>query len=228
MKYLLKIITVFFLAIPCVFAQNAAQQAQQAVIRELAGTVELKEAGSAKWEPAKVGSILKGDTVISTGFRSIAVIAVGNSIITVKPLTRLSITELSRVQNTENVELNLTTGRIHAQVKPPAGGKTDFTVRSSSATASVRGTIFEFDTLNLRVTEGTVNFTGASGVPVVIDAGRASFASDSSGRAAPPEETASTELAPPLPTATEQALPPVVTQPTTTGKVVDLSVTVAF
>jgi len=225
LKNIPKVLLIFFLVVPYVTAQKTTQQA---TIRELVGTVEYKTNNNAAWEKAKAGIILNGDTIISTGFKSIAVLAVGNSLVTVKPLTRLSITELSRVQDAETVELNLTAGRIHAEVQPPAGGKTDFTVHSSSATASVRGTVFDFDTLNLMVAEGTVNFTGASGVPVVIDAGRASFVNESSGRAAPPEETAAVDLAPPLPTTTTDVLPPVFTQPAAAGKTVDLSIIVKF
>jgi len=224
LKYFLIILAIFLFAVPCVSAQESVREA---VIRELAGTVELKEPGSDTWIPATVGHVLKGDTIISTGFRSIAVIAVGNSLITVRPLTRLSITELSRIQDTENIKLNLNTGRIRAEVKPPPGGKTDFSVRSSSATASVRGTVFEFDTLNLSVREGTVDFTGASsGVPVVIDAGRESFTSDSTGRAVPLEDIAGMELSPPLPIASEPSRPPEKFQKT--GNTVELTVTAGF
>jgi len=225
LKNFLKVFVIFFFSVPCVFAQEAVRQA---VIQELVGTVEVKDSGSAAWEPAAVGRTVKQDTVISTGFRSIAVIAVGNTLVTVRPLSRLNLTELSHIQNTENIELNLTTGRIHAEVKPPPGGKTDFTVRSAAASASVRGTVFEFDTLNLTVVEGTVNFTGAVGVPVLVDAGRASFAGDSSGRAAPPEETSGTELQPQLPIATEVIPPPNQPKPVATGRGVELSVTATF
>ncbi|MDR0586323.1 MAG: FecR family protein, partial [Treponema sp.] len=157
-------------------AEISAQEPRtaEAFIRDLAGTVEVKVPQAAGWTPAYRGQALTGDTLISTGFKSTAVITVGNSVLTVRPLTRLSITELSRIQDNEKIELKLQTGRIRADVKPIQGGRTDFTVRGSAATASVRGTIFEFDTLNLSVSEGAVEFSGASGIPVFVDSGETS------------------------------------------------------
>ncbi|MDR2048809.1 MAG: FecR family protein [Treponema sp.] len=180
-----------------------AQETQTALIRDLAGTVEVKAPRAAGWTAAYKGQTLTADTVISTGFKSTAVIAIGNSILTVRPLTRLSITELSRIQDNEKVELRLQTGRVRADVKPLQGGRTDFTVRSSAATASVRGTTFEFDTLNLSVSEGTVEFRGASGAPVLVDAGRISAAA-ADGAVSPPAEIFA--LQPELPPGTD-ALP---------------------
>ncbi|MDR1505590.1 MAG: FecR family protein [Treponema sp.] len=146
-----------------------------ATIRDLAGTVEVRGPQAQNWAAAYRGQTLTSETQISTGFKSTAVIALGNSLLTVRPLTRLSIAELSRIQDNEKIELRLQAGRVRADVKPVQGGRTDFTVRSSSATASVRGTVFEFDTLNLHVTEGTVEFSPAS------DSARSSDAASGAG-----------------------------------------------
>ena len=156
--------------------------AQQAVVRNLAGTVEIKRAGSETWENAQAGQTLGGETVISTGFRSTAVISFGNSVLTVKPLTRLSITELARLQDAEKVELNLQTGRVRAEITPSEAGRNEFVVRSTNATSSVRGTVFEFDTVNLLVLEGTVEFEGSSGPPFLIDAIGSTFVDERNGR----------------------------------------------
>ena len=171
--------------------------AQQGVIRDLAGTVEIKRASSTKWESARKGQTMENSTMISTGFRSTALIALGNSILTVRPLTRLTLVELSRMQDDEKVELRLQTGRVRAEVKKAEEGRIDFTVRSSAATASVRGTVFELDTHNLRVIEGTVAFSGPSGGAALIDAGHSSYIDERSF--SPPEEFASAKLRPSLP-----------------------------
>ncbi|MDR2471921.1 MAG: FecR family protein [Treponema sp.] len=180
---------------------------QQAVIRELAGTVEIKRPGAAQWETARKGLVLESSAMISTGFRSTALVALGNSLLTVRPLTRLTLVEIARMKNEEKVELRLQTGRVRAEVPRAEAGKTDFTVRSSAATASVRGTVFEFDAYNLRVIEGTVAFSGASGGPVLVDPGRTSYTDEQSLRPPPPEETALEELRPPLPPGAAEALP---------------------
>ena len=184
----------FLIVIPGIFCQ-------QAFISNLTGTVELKQPGSAVWEIARQGQALAGDTVISTGFKSSALVTLGSSSLTVMPLTRLSLSEILIMQDSEKVDLNLRAGRVRAQVNPPKGGMASFTVHSPVATASVRGTVFEFDTLNLSVSEGSVEFKGISGIPVMIDSGRSGFSDESTGRAASPEETVLAELKPPLPIA---------------------------
>jgi hypothetical protein len=92
-------------------------------------------------------------------------------------------------------------------------------VRSPTATASVRGTVFEFDTVNLRVAEGTVSFSGADRTAVYVAAGQSSSPDPVSGRAAAPVETAAA-LTPPPPAGAEDsaapastAIPPVIVPP---------------
>jgi len=189
----------FFFAVPLLFSQTP-----QAVIQNFVGTVEVRQPGSQAWQPAVIGQTLSADTVISTGFRSTARISLGGSVVTVQPLTRLSLAELARNQNDERIEVTLTTGRVRAEVRPAAGAsRTEFTIRGPSATASVRGTVFEFDTVNLSVTEGTVAFSGTTQIPVLIDAGGVSFADMVTGRTASQQDTFMAELRPSLPIASE-------------------------
>ena len=199
-KILVITVIISILMIHNVYAQTGSRTAQ---IRELSGTVEIRKAGSETWQPASRGQNISSDTTISTGFKSSALIAMGDSLLTVRPLTRLTLTELSMIQDTESIQLNLQTGRVRADVKAPAGAKAQFTVQSPSATASVRGTVFEFDTLNLWVSEGTVEFSGASNVPVLVDAGRFSYSDERSGRAINPETAIIAEMKPELPFASD-------------------------
>jgi hypothetical protein len=200
-----------------------------AVVRELTGTVEIKVPGGTGWEPARQGQGMSGDTLISTGFKSFAVIELGNSTLMVHPLTRLSITELFLEGKNDKVRLELRAGRIRAEVKPPAGGGLSFSVRSPIATASVRGTVFELDTVNVSVSEGTVEFAGASGAPVLVDSGGATYVEGATGRPVSPAETAAAELRPASPAGTEAALPAAVSgaAPETAGES-PLDVSVSF
>jgi hypothetical protein len=193
--------TVMLLLAPLVFLSLPVVSAQEdrAIVRELYGTVELQAPGSTVWVPAKAGDVLSPKTVISTGFKSMAVIGLGNSILTVRPLTRLTLEELSQSWGQEQVRLNLRTGRVRAEVTSPLGGQTRFEVISPMVTASVRGTVFEFDTLNLEVNEGTVQFTGADQSIVLVDAGGASMADPVTGRPADPVILGRAELSPALP-----------------------------
>ena len=153
----------------CSFAQSPV-----AVLKRVVGTVEIRAPGKA-WTAAKAGAALTKDTAISTGFKSVAVVALGDSVLTIKPLTRLTLEEIARQEGSEQVKLYLLAGRVRAEVKPPSGGKTDFSVRSPTATASVRGTVFSFDGWNLDVSEGGVVFASPDGRQFTVPAGSYSF-----------------------------------------------------
>jgi hypothetical protein len=62
----------------------------------------------------------------------------------------------------------------------------NFTIRSPIATASVRGTVFDFDTVNLNVQEGLVNFSAPSGPAQPVNAGRGSSINEINHTASPP------------------------------------------
>ena len=160
------------------FAVNAfAQQAGSQLvgeITELIGTVELKPAGQTGFIPAKAGDTVAPDTIVSTWFKSTALIRVGSTVLAVRPLTRLSFSEISSSTNVETINVNLHAGRVRADVKPPSGTRGAITIQSPMATASVRGTSFEFDTQNLTVLEGTVAFRGREGGIMLINAGQTS------------------------------------------------------
>jgi hypothetical protein len=178
---------------PCLHAQETA------FFREINGTVEIKTPGSAEWVKAAAGDGIEKNTIISTGFKSTAALVVGDSVITVRPVTRLSLEEIIRNQDSEQVNLYLHTGRVRAEVSPPSGRKTDFTVRSPVATASVRGTSFEFDTENLRVDEGRVQYSLANRRQGYVAAGGISYVDETNNTVVSPFEAAAKLLVPTLP-----------------------------
>jgi hypothetical protein len=197
---------------------------QNGVIRELTGEVEIKRSGASSFTAARAGDTIARDTIVSTGFRSTAVIAIGSSTITVRPLTRLSLAEIQSASEAENVNVNLQTGRVRVDVRPPAGTRADFTVQSTTASASVRGTSFEFDTVNLSASEGTVSFGSASGAPaVMVQAGGSSFIG-TNGNAVSPAEVKAASLQPPAPVGVDTANAPVIAAPST----VQISVTPTY
>jgi len=208
MKRAIFIFLVFFAAAYGVFAQNG-------VIREMSGDVTLKLTGAADFIPAQTGDAVAQDTIVSTGFKSSAVIAIGSSTITVRPLTRLSLSEIRRSADTEDLNIKLHTGRVRVDVKPPVGAKANTTIQSSAVTASVRGTSFEFDTASLDVIEGRVAFSGDSGMVTMVQGGESSFVG-TDGQPLPPAAISAAALLPsaPVGSATEAPAQPV-SQPST-------------
>ena len=173
--------------------------AQQAVIKEISGTVELQKAGTTVWVKAVQGQTITGNTTISTGFKSSALITIGNSVLTVRPLTRLTLTEIAAAAGTETINVNIQAGGLRADVTPPAGGRGSYSVQSPIATASVRGTVFEITTHTLSVIKGAVEFRSASGVYVIVEAGGTSAIDERTGRPTLPGGTLLAALDPELP-----------------------------
>jgi len=132
--------------------------AMNGVIRELSGDVTFKAPGASDFVPAYIGRTLTRDTIVNTGFRSMAIIEVGSATLTVRPLSRISLMQAHEAAGTETVTAGLQAGRVRVDVRPPAGATANFTIQGPSATASVRGTSFEFDQRSVRVIEGSVRF----------------------------------------------------------------------
>ena len=145
-----------------------AVYSQTGIIREFTGEVELKPSGSSVFIPARAGVEVARDTIVSTGIKSTAVIEIGSSSIVVRPLTRLSLSEIQSSSGSENLNISLQSGRIRVDVKPPAGTRVNATVQSPTATASVRGTEFEMDAQNISVYDGKVAWVGKNNLGVVV------------------------------------------------------------
>ena len=182
---------------PIVFAQNG-------VIRELSGTVELKASGSSSFVPARAGDRVNQDMVISTGFKSTALLEVGSAVITVRPLTRLTLTEIHASAGAETINVMLQAGRVRVDVNPPAGTRATMAVSSPIATASVRGTSFEFDTRNVHVREGQLSFLGDRGRAMPVAAGSSSQALGD-GKAADPIAIKQESLRPKAPVGADKS-----------------------
>ena len=190
------------------FAFVSASYSQVGTIKDLTGDVELKPAGAQVFSPAVKGGEVAQDTVVSTGFRSSAIITVGSNEINVRPLTRLSLSEISSSGDTENLNVNLQAGRVRVDVKPPVGVRANTRVQGPSATASVRGTSFEMDTKNLNVNEGSVSFGGSNGTAILVAAGSSSEVT-AGGGTADPVQVAAAALIPSAPVGVAESASPV-------------------
>lgn len=164
-KYLLVILILF--TVSFLFADITA------VVKDVSGKVEIKVPGGS-WKRATEGMKIEEGYYISTGFRSEAVLELGSAQVIVKQLTRMELTELVEKEGTVRTGLNLRVGKIKAQVRTTAGLRQEFRLTSPVSTAAVRGTSFEYDGVNLKVLEGSVEFTNRRGQRRLVPAGVAS------------------------------------------------------
>ena len=127
------ILTIFLLVgSVAVFAATGVAQDKAEVI-SFTGKAEYQTADG--WIPVTVGTLLEQGTVISTGFKSS-----GDSRFTVAALSRIAIDKLVEDDSSYDTEMKLSTGKLQMDVKAKPGKTTSFTVKSPTATASVRGT----------------------------------------------------------------------------------------
>lgn len=127
-----------------------------AVLRNISGKVEVSNNGNGNWRKATEGMTVELSDTISTGFGAAATLDLGYSKVALKPLTRMSVDMFLETKNKVSTSLFLQVGSVRAEVDSSSGIKQSFQVQSPFSTASVRGTVFEFDGRKLSVTEGTV------------------------------------------------------------------------
>jgi hypothetical protein len=145
----------FFILLVSLVGHSFLSAQSRAIVKEITGKVEVK-LPNRDWAPASVGLPLPAGTIISTGFKSSAVIEMDASVLTVKQLTRLTLEELFRKDNEVNTRVYLRAGTIEADVKPTEGLTHNYRLRSPVTTASVRGTRFPFEIKRLFVKKGIV------------------------------------------------------------------------
>ncbi len=166
-----------------VFAGFSAS-ALEAKFVSIEGKVEILEGGM--WIPVEEGDIIqeKG-AVISTGFKSNAVVSVKGTNFTLGPLTRITIENMVAMENKDSTQIYIDSGSLKANVSSSDGRKVGFKVRSAVATASVRGTEFKVTSSGrLSVTQGLVSFGGPEASSAEI-----SKVEDNSTDIAPSEES---------------------------------------
>ena len=114
------------------------------------------------WIPVEEGDIIQErGAVISTGFKSNAVVSVKGTNFTLGPLTRITIENMVAMENKDSTQIYIDSGSLKANVSSSDGRKVGFKVRSAVATASVRGTEFKVTSSGrLSVTQGLVSFGG--------------------------------------------------------------------
>ncbi len=117
----------------------------EAKITSVTGKVQVQSQGSSEWVDVAKNDILKTGDIISTGFNSNATIVMGTSVLTVAPLSRMSIEQLTQKdvggdKNLTKTTIYIDSGKASFKVNSSARNLNDFKIHSPASTASVRGT----------------------------------------------------------------------------------------
>jgi hypothetical protein len=141
-----------------------------ATVTKVTGKAQVQKGSD--WVALTVGQVLAVGDTVSTGFRSELQLKIGPSTVTVKALSRLTLKDLVQSGTDVKTDLYLKVGKIDAEVnKSEAVATQKFTVSSPVSTASVRGTAFTYDGVNLKVTRGLVDFSDLKGNKVSVPVG---------------------------------------------------------
>lgn len=132
MKRLLFVLTALFVC-QALFALDAE-------VVELTGKAQVSSNGTT-WSPLAVGSVVSQGATIQTGFNSQLKLKVKGSTITLDPMTRIKVEQLSDKGNIDNTVVSMKIGGLTSNVKKVEDRRAGFTVKGPAATASVRGTI---------------------------------------------------------------------------------------
>lgn len=117
--------------------------ADSAVVLSLQGKVEVNR--SDKWIPLTESDTVQQGEVVSTGFKSSAVLRYKGATIQLGPLTRVTLETLAQNEKKDTVSLYLNTGAVKSSVKKTENKRISYTIHNPVAVASVRGTEFVFD-----------------------------------------------------------------------------------
>lgn len=145
----------FFSVIAILISVAAFAFADDALILSTSGTVEIGNNG--KWRTAQRGTVVHEGEVISTGFKSEALVRFKDSTMKLSPLTQITLEQLVSNDTRDKVSVYLSTGQVRSNVQHTTNKRVSYTVRNPVAVASVRGTDFSMNSSNvIRVYRGLV------------------------------------------------------------------------
>lgn len=158
------------------------------------GKAEIKKGGN--WQPAKAGNKIEAGSMISTGFKSELTLKIDGSVITVRPMTRLTIEEITQKNEAVSSEVYLNVGSVKADIKPASTKKVEFKVKTPVATASVRGTSGEIGSDGLLIgTSGSWSYVNNNGIETRVNIGDSVIINDS-GMVTPAQNIKANEVLP--------------------------------
>ena len=157
--------------------------ASSATVVSVEGKVEVLRKGT--WQVLAANSNVAEGEIISTGFKSKAVLNYQGSLMQLGPLTRITLEKLAQGTQSDTVQVYVNTGAIKSTVRQTENKRVSYTVRNPVAVASVRGTEFEFQSSGvISCSEGALvtyhgeQFNGITGVPASGTSNAATAADD--------------------------------------------------
>ena len=162
---LLLIVVVFAL----VMGQSLLVVQRLARVSSVSGSVQVKTPGGSSFIPLRDQALVTSGAVVQTGPGGSATLNwIDGSRLLVGPATTMTVLkcQVNRDTRAETSLFNLTTGNLLVRVRKLLSGQSKFEIRTPTATAGVRGTIFSVQVspagqTQIAVLEGQVNLDAA-------------------------------------------------------------------
>lgn len=130
------------------------------VITELTGEVEFSSDLGLNYSPLTNGETVRTGYRISTGFESYITIDFGFGTLRIPPLTNFTIERVETSEQLRQMQIALFTGSVRARVTRPASIRGDFSVRTTPALSSIRGSEMQVEvTKSLSVITSAIDET---------------------------------------------------------------------
>ena len=111
----------------------------RATIVASSGEIEFRHGSSGAFTPLTAGVVLQRGDFVSTGFDSTVTLDLGYGLLAVGPITQLRLDEFVAPAHLGRTQVFLRVGTIAAKVKHVAAIRSDFSVTTPTASASIRG-----------------------------------------------------------------------------------------
>lgn len=126
--------------VPCLEAQATGRMS--AKLTSISGDVSVRRSGGS-FADANRGQELQASDDLSTGPDSSATLTFSDgSTMVVRPLSQISLASLTRQRDNVKVRVNLRIGQVAAKINKTQTETTDYSIKTPTATAAVRGTEF--------------------------------------------------------------------------------------
>ena len=157
-------------------ARSATKIDSLASINNIQGDVKVQKGGAGEWAAAKEGMFVKTGDAVKTGAKSSCVLKWGrDNAVKIDPFSMMKIDRLEKnpAMKADNSDLNLWTGKVYARAQKMSNANSDFTVKTPTAIAGVRGTKLSVevggdDSTSVGCFEGSVSVTSNSGGEVLL------------------------------------------------------------
>lgn len=160
----MKKIALILLVAVCSICAVSALDAQ---VKNVTGKVEVQKDGS--WVPLKEGDVLAKGAMVSTGFKSSADLKINDAIVTLGPLTRMTVQQLVEDNTIDETSLFMDSGSVKADINRESGKRVNFKISSPVATASVRGTTLTMRGNTVTCSNGSVSVEPSTSAEAVIN-----------------------------------------------------------